>query len=66
MCASCGCGSLDDNHGDDRNITMTALRDAGEAAGISAQEAAKNIQQAVGQATGDGQSQAATQGQTNR
>lgn len=43
MCLSCGCGSPNDDHGDPRNITMTELQEAAEAAGISVDEAAANI-----------------------
>jgi len=35
--------------GDDRHLTMSDLKSAGEAAGISVQEVAKNIQAAAGQ-----------------
>jgi hypothetical protein len=43
VCTSCGCGRPDDDHGDSRNITLTILRCAAEAAGISTQQAAANI-----------------------
>jgi hypothetical protein len=43
MCLSCGCGEPDADHGDPRHITMAKLREAAEAAEISAEEAAKNI-----------------------
>jgi hypothetical protein len=43
MCLSCGCGEPDADHGDPRHITMAMLKEAAEAAEISAEEAAKNI-----------------------
>ena len=43
MCLSCGCGEPNDNHGDDRHITMDQLTAAAEAAEITADEAAHNI-----------------------
>jgi hypothetical protein len=46
MCASCGCGKLHDDHGDDRHLTLDDLEDAAEAAGIDVQEVAQNILQA--------------------
>ena len=35
MCLSCGCGKPDDDHGDSRNITMSDLKRAAEAAGTN-------------------------------
>jgi hypothetical protein len=43
MCASCGCGKPNENHGDTANITLTDLERAAEAAGVSPGEAADNI-----------------------
>lgn len=43
MCASCGCGKPNDNHGDNRHITMDQIQQAAAAAKISPQEAAKNM-----------------------
>jgi hypothetical protein len=48
MCASCGCGKFEESHGDERNLTLTDLKDAAEAGGVSLQEVAKNIQAAAG------------------
>jgi hypothetical protein len=48
MCLSCGCGEPDADHGDPRNITAQNLRDAAEAAGISPQKAAENIDATIG------------------
>jgi len=48
MCLSCGCNEPDDDHGDPRNITMSDLREAGEAAnGINVNEVVDNIQKGV-------------------
>jgi len=47
MCVSCGCGELDDNHGDDRHITLEMLQAAAEAAEITTHEAAHNIAAAL-------------------
>lgn len=47
MCTSCGCSVLDDDHGDYRNITMADLEEAASAAGVSVEEVARNIQEAV-------------------
>ena len=43
MCMSCGCGRPDDQMGDERHITQDRLQAAADAAGISLEEAAKNI-----------------------
>ena len=43
MCMSCGCGRPDDQMGDERNITQDRLQAAADAAGISLEDAAKNI-----------------------
>lgn len=50
MCLSCGCGAPFDNHGDPRNLTMSQLQDAANAAGITVPEALGNIQKGVSQA----------------
>lgn len=49
MCVSCGCGKLNDNHGDQRNITMDQIQKAASAAGCSPSEVAQNIQKGIGQ-----------------
>jgi hypothetical protein len=54
MCASCGCGKLEDTHGDDRNLTMTQVKEAADAAGIDPKEAARNITNAANQGNGTG------------
>lgn len=43
MCMSCGCGSPNDNHGDDRHITQADLDRAAQAANVSREQAAQNI-----------------------
>jgi len=43
MCMSCGCGRPDDQMGDERHITQERLQAAADAAGISLEDAAKNI-----------------------
>jgi hypothetical protein len=60
MCMSCGCGSPNDNHGDERNITQDDLDRAAQAASISRDQAAQNIMDCCGQmgATQGGQEQA--------
>lgn len=45
MCLTCGCGMPNDDHGDARHITMEDLKGAAEAADISVEEAAGNLQQ---------------------
>ncbi len=48
MCLSRGdCADLFDNHGDRRNITMQAIQDASNAAGITVPETLRNIQRGV-------------------
>ena len=45
MCLTCGCGEPDADHGDPRHITMQQLKDAADAAGVSLDEAANNLQE---------------------
>jgi len=52
MCASCGCGMVNEDHGDERMITLTDLQEAAEASGIGVQEVVQNLQAAVSQGTG--------------
>ncbi len=47
MCVSCGCGQLNEDHGDERHITMDRLQEAAKAAKISVADAAANIEQAA-------------------
>ncbi len=50
MCASCGCGMLDEDHGDSRHITLSDLHAAAEAADITVQEVVENLEAAAEQA----------------
>ncbi|MGP3959126.1 hypothetical protein ACTWPT_24275 [Nonomuraea sp. 3N208] len=52
MCLSCGCGEPDNDHGNPANITAQDLRSAAQAAEISPQEAADNIQAGAGAGAG--------------
>lgn len=47
MCLSCGCGRPADQHGSPDNITLDALQRAADAAKISPDEAARNIQKGM-------------------
>ena len=49
MCASCGCGMIHDDHGDERLITLEDLQQAAEASGISVSEVVRNLQAAAQQ-----------------
>jgi hypothetical protein len=48
MCASCGCGKFQDDHGDDRHITLRDLEEAAEASDITVQEVMENLREAAG------------------
>ena len=50
MCLDCGCGKLNDSHGDSRHITMDSIRAAAEASEIPVQEAMNNIAAGLEQA----------------
>ena len=52
MCVSCGCGTPEDKHGDDRNITLSQLNAAAEAAGITVEEVVENIEEGATSAAG--------------
>ena len=57
MCLDCGCGELNESHGDSRHITMDSIRSAAQASEISVDEAIKNISDGLRQAQeGSGQS----------
>jgi hypothetical protein len=47
MCASCGCGKPDEQHGDAANITQSQIDDAASAADITPEQAARNILDSV-------------------
>ncbi len=52
MCLSCGCGKPDDDHGDSRNITMSDLDRAAEAAGTTRDQVVQNIMNGSGNQQG--------------
>lgn len=43
MCASCGCGSPEEQHGDARNITWSQIKAAAEAGGQTPDEVVRNM-----------------------
>lgn len=43
MCASCGCGTPNDDHGNPANITLNDIERAATAAGMSTTQVAENI-----------------------
>ena len=43
MCLDCGCGEPNDQHGDERHITLDDVRAAAEASEISLEEAKRNV-----------------------
>ena len=48
MCVSCGCGSVEDQHGDSRNITLSGLRAAAKATNLDMNQiAVNNMQQGL-------------------
>jgi hypothetical protein len=47
MCLSCGCGKPNDNHGDQRNITLDDLDQAGQASGTTRDQVVQNIASGV-------------------
>jgi hypothetical protein len=49
MCLDCGCGELNERHGDDRHITLSDVRAAAAASEISVEEAKRNIVAALSQ-----------------
>lgn len=57
MCVSCGCGKPNDAHGDMRNITMDDVNRAAEAAGITPDQAARNISESSQRGSGKMQGQ---------
>ena len=50
MCLDCGCGKLNEGHGDPRHITMDTIRAAAEASEIPVDEAMKNISEGLQEA----------------
>lgn len=65
MCMSCGCKMPNEDHGDQRNITMNELEDAARASNISVDEVVRNIQETSGEMTG-GQEGAGARGSYQR
>jgi len=47
MCLTCGCGLPNEDHGDPAHITYNDLKKAADAAEISVEEAATNIQETL-------------------
>ena len=52
MCLTCGCGEPNATHGNSDHITMQHVEKAAKAAGISTDEAMRNMQQTYQQAKG--------------
>ena len=50
MCVTCGCGKPEDKHGDERNITLSQVQAAAEAAKISLDDAVANLNKGVREA----------------
>jgi predicted NBD/HSP70 family sugar kinase len=50
MCLDCGCGELNESHGDSRHITMDSIQSAAQASDISLEEAIRNIADGLSQA----------------
>ena len=53
MCVSCGCGSPEDDHGDERNLTLRDLRAAAAAAQINLSQLGLNLQQGLAVRSGE-------------
>lgn len=47
MCASCGCGVPNEDHGNSANITLDDLERAARVAGVSPQEVVENMRASV-------------------
>ncbi len=62
MCASCGCGRPEDQHGDQRNIKMSDLEAAANAANTDVNGVLNNLQQSISKST----SQAGSSGEQAR
>ena len=66
MCASCGCGEPNEQHGDSRHITLDQIQQAATAAEMSPLQVAQNMMDSVKQSgaamgsTGAGQSNQAS------
>ena len=49
MCLNCGCGEVNESHGNEANITLDDVRRAGEANGQTVEESLRNMGQAARQ-----------------
>jgi hypothetical protein len=49
MCLNCGCGELNEKHGNEANITLDDVRRAGDANGQSVEESLRNMGMAARQ-----------------
>ena len=49
MCLNCGCGELNEKHGNDANITLDDVKRSGEANGQSVEESLRNMGMAARQ-----------------
>jgi hypothetical protein len=47
MCASCGCGEPNEQHGDSSHITQAQIENAAKAADITPQQAAQNMMESI-------------------
>ena len=52
VCVTCGCGSPEDKHGGDRNITLSEVEAAAKAAEISLDDAVANLNKGIADAKG--------------
>lgn len=69
MCLNCGCGELNEKHGNEANITLDDVRRAGEANGQSVEESLRNMGSAARQVVmgqGGQQDQQGQQGQSQQ
>jgi ABC-type transporter Mla subunit MlaD len=49
MCLNCGCGEPEDDHGDERNITLDDLHAASQATGQDLHETIDHMERALDQ-----------------
>ena len=52
MCANCGCGIPEEDHGEDRNITWSQIVASAEANDMSPDQAVQNMQEMARQQSG--------------
>jgi hypothetical protein len=62
MCLNCGCGQLNEKHGNDANITLDDVRAASDANGQSVEESLRNMGMAARQVVSGQGDQAGSQG----